>query len=73
MNKLKKLHEILLNAPLSSLTDALFIIVDHMAEAGDGNISDSFDNIGINVTNTSILICDIETNETIAVLKLITD
>lgn len=73
MDKLKKLHEILLNAPSTSLNDALFIIVDHMAEAGDGNISDSFDNIGIDVTNTSILICDIETGEDIAVLKLITE
>lgn len=73
MNKFKRLYDILLDLPSTSLTDALFILVDHMSEAGDGNISESFGNIGIDVTNTSILVCDIETGEDIAVFKLNTN
>lgn len=70
MTKLEKLRETLLNLRGDSLTDALFIVVDHMVEAGDGNISWSSGNIGIDVTDKSILVCDIDDGTDIAVFTL---
>lgn len=68
--KLRKLRDTLLDLRDDCLGDALFILIDCMVDAGDGNISDSFDNIGIDVTNNVIDIVDIKNGTSIATLEL---
>lgn len=70
MTNLEKLRETLNNFRGDSFTDALFIVVDHMVEAGEGNISWSSGTIGIDVTAESILVCDIDKGTDIAVFTL---
>jgi hypothetical protein len=71
--ELNELHETLLNMRGNSLTDALFILVDHMVEAGDGDISYSDGNIGILVNKNVVEIVDIEAARSIAQFALTGD
>lgn len=48
-----------------SVAFALWCIIDELRDAGDGDISISDDTIGINITNNSIDIVDIEENKSI--------
>ena len=71
---LNELHETLLNIPGdNSLTNALFILVDHMMEADDGGIHMSFGNTGIVITDTVIEIVDIEASRSLAQFTLTGD
>ncbi len=58
--KLVELKNTILNMETNSVTSALFILLDHMVEADDSNISYSDGNIGIDITNEVISIVDIE-------------
>ena len=70
LEKLRTLKNTLLELPSDSLNDSLFILIDYMLEAGHGNISDSSDGIGIDVTNKGILIYDVEHEKELAFLGL---
>jgi hypothetical protein len=60
----------LANLETNSITSALFILVDHMIEAGDGNISFSDKDTGINITENGIDIVDLNFEVTVASLKM---
>ena len=66
MMSLNELRETLLNMRGNSLTDALFILVDHMVEADEGSACESFGNTGILVSNELVEIVDIEKGRSIA-------
>lgn len=71
MDKLEHLRKILMDHYHdNSLVDALFIVVDCMIDAGEDNVCESMDNIGISVNNQSICLVDIEKGEDIAVFTL---
>lgn len=63
---LNELHDALLDIPGNSLTNALFILVDHMVDAGEDNVFESYGNIGICLNNKVIEIVDIEASRSIA-------
>ena len=67
---LDELRETLLNMPGDSLSNALFILVDHMVEAGESSITMSDGDIGILVTNEIVEIVDIPNGHSIAEFKL---
>lgn len=63
MNNQEKLIELknrVADMETNSVTSALFILLDHMVEADDSNISYSDGDIGIDITNKTISIVDIE-------------
>jgi hypothetical protein len=63
MNNREKLIELknrVLDMKTNSVTSALFILLDHMVEADDSNMSYSDGDIGIDITNKTISIVDIE-------------
>ena len=63
MNRTEKLVELkdhVADMETNSVTSALFILLDHMVEADISNISYSDGDIGIDITNKTISIVDIE-------------
>ena len=63
MNRTEKLIELkdrVADMETNSVTSALFILLDHMVEADISNISYSDGDIGIDITNKTISIVDIE-------------
>lgn len=63
---LNELRDTMLDLKSDSLVDSLFILLDHMVDAGDGCICDSHGNIGILVSNELVEIVDIEKGRSIA-------
>lgn len=59
-DKLIELKNRVADMETNSVTSALFILLDHMVEADDGDIAYSDGNIGIDITNKTISIVDIE-------------
>lgn len=68
--KLIELREKLSNLPSSSISDAIFIVIDHMTEAEGGNICLSWNDIGISISDESIAIVDIRNDRDLAIIKL---
>lgn len=71
MDKLKLLRKTLMDHYHNNcLVDALYIVVNCMIDAGEDNVCESLNNLGMSINNQSICLVDIEKGEDIAVFTL---